>query len=86
MSELTHLTISQARAKLRGKEISAAEITEAYLSAIERANPVLNAYIVVTGDKARDMAKASDARLAKSEGGALEGIPLGIKDLSLIHI
>jgi hypothetical protein len=24
MSELTHLTISQARAKLRGKEISAA--------------------------------------------------------------
>ena len=81
MSELTHLTISQARARLRGKEITAAEITEAYLSAIERANPVLNAYIVVTGDKARDMAKASDARLAKGEGGALEGIPLGIKDL-----
>ncbi|MER8743842.1 aspartyl/glutamyl-tRNA amidotransferase subunit A [Mesorhizobium sp. M1004] len=81
MSELTHLTISQARAKLRAKEISAVEITEAYLGAIERANPVLNAYIVVTGDKARDMAKASDARLAKGEGGALEGIPLGIKDL-----
>ena len=81
MSELTHLTISQARAKLRGKEITAAEITEAYLSAIERANPVLNAYIVVTGDKARDMAKASDAKLAKGEGGSLEGIPLGIKDL-----
>jgi aspartyl-tRNA(Asn)/glutamyl-tRNA(Gln) amidotransferase subunit A len=27
------------------------------------------------------MAKASDAKLAKGEGGALEGIPLGIKDL-----
>ncbi|RUU01854.1 Asp-tRNA(Asn)/Glu-tRNA(Gln) amidotransferase subunit GatA, partial [Mesorhizobium sp. M7A.T.Ca.TU.009.01.3.2] len=81
MSDLTQLTISQARAKLRGKEITATEITEAYLGAIERANPALNAYVAVTGDKARDMAKASDARLVKGEGGALEGIPLGIKDL-----
>ncbi|TIN74307.1 MAG: aspartyl/glutamyl-tRNA amidotransferase subunit A, partial [Mesorhizobium sp.] len=81
MSDLTQLTISQARAKLRGKEITATEITEAYLGAIERANPALNAYVAVTGDKARYMAKASDARLVKGEGGALEGIPLGIKDL-----
>ncbi|RVD48065.1 Asp-tRNA(Asn)/Glu-tRNA(Gln) amidotransferase subunit GatA, partial [Mesorhizobium sp. M2D.F.Ca.ET.140.01.1.1] len=71
----------QARARLRGKEITAAELTETYLQAIERANPALNAYVAVTADKARDMAKASDARLAKGEGGALEGIPLGIKDL-----
>jgi aspartyl-tRNA(Asn)/glutamyl-tRNA(Gln) amidotransferase subunit A len=35
----------------------------------------------VTADKAREMAKASDDKLAKGEGGALEGIPLGIKDL-----
>ncbi|TIU58489.1 MAG: Asp-tRNA(Asn)/Glu-tRNA(Gln) amidotransferase subunit GatA, partial [Mesorhizobium sp.] len=81
MSDLTHLTISQARAKLRAKEITATEMTEAYLQAIERANPALNAYVVVTDDKARDMAKASDAKLAKGEGGSLEGIPLGIKDL-----
>jgi aspartyl-tRNA(Asn)/glutamyl-tRNA(Gln) amidotransferase subunit A len=81
MSDLTQLTISQARAKLRAKEITATEITEAYLSAIDRANPALNAYVVVTDEKARDMAKASDARLAIGEGGALEGIPLGIKDL-----
>ena len=32
--------------------------------------PKINAYVAVTGDKARDMAKASDARLAKGEGGA----------------
>ena len=70
MSDLTQLTISQARAKLRDKEITAAEITEAYLSAIDRANPALNAYVVVTDEKARDMAKASDVRLAKGEGGA----------------
>jgi aspartyl-tRNA(Asn)/glutamyl-tRNA(Gln) amidotransferase subunit A len=81
MSDLTKMTIADARKKLRGKEIKAAEITDAYLAAIERANPVLNAYIAVTPEKAREMAKASDAKLAKGEGGALEGIPLGIKDL-----
>ena len=81
MSDLTKLTIAEARKKLRAKEIKAAEITDAYLAAIERANPVLNAYVAVTPDKAREMARASDAKLAKGEGGALEGIPLGIKDL-----
>ena len=43
--------------------------------------PHLNAYVVVTADKALEMAKASDAKLAKGKGGKLEGAPLGIKDL-----
>jgi aspartyl-tRNA(Asn)/glutamyl-tRNA(Gln) amidotransferase subunit A len=37
--------------------------------------------VVETSEQAREMAKASDARIAKGEAGALEGIPLGIKDL-----
>jgi aspartyl-tRNA(Asn)/glutamyl-tRNA(Gln) amidotransferase subunit A len=77
---LTSLTIAEARKKLKAREISSAELTSAYLSNMERAR-VLNAYIVETPEKAHEMAKASDARLAKGEGGALEGIPLGIKDL-----
>jgi len=82
MTDLTTLTIAEARTKLKAKEIRAGELTDAYLSAIDRANPVLNAYVAVTHDKARDMAKASDARLEKGgDTGALEGIPLGIKDL-----
>ncbi|MFC5385557.1 Asp-tRNA(Asn)/Glu-tRNA(Gln) amidotransferase subunit GatA [Aquamicrobium segne] len=81
MTDLTRLTISQARTKLRAKEISAVELTDAYLDAIDGANGALNAYVAVTHDKARDMAKASDARLASGQGGALEGIPLGVKDL-----
>jgi aspartyl-tRNA(Asn)/glutamyl-tRNA(Gln) amidotransferase subunit A len=80
MNDLTSLTIATAREGLRRKEFSAVELTEAYITAIEKAR-ILNAYIVETPDKARAMAKASDARLAKGEGGALEGIPLGIKDL-----
>lgn len=81
MSDLTHLTIAEARKKLADREISAVELTDAYLGAIDAANDTFNAYVAVTHDKARDMAKASDARLAKGEAGALEGIPLGIKDL-----
>ncbi len=80
MNDLTSLTIAAAREGLRKKEFSAVELTEAYITAIEKAR-TLNAYIVETPDKARAMAKASDAKLAKGEGGALEGIPLGIKDL-----
>ncbi|QDZ02497.1 Asp-tRNA(Asn)/Glu-tRNA(Gln) amidotransferase subunit GatA [Nitratireductor mangrovi] len=81
MTDLTHLTIAEARDKLRGKEIKAAELTDAYLAAIDAANPQLNAYVTVTHDKARQMAATSDERLARGEAGALEGIPLGIKDL-----
>lgn len=81
MSELTSLTIAEARDKLRAKDITATELTEAYLSTIDAVNDQLNAYIKVTPEKARDMAKASDARLAAGKAGALEGIPLGIKDL-----
>jgi aspartyl-tRNA(Asn)/glutamyl-tRNA(Gln) amidotransferase subunit A len=77
---LTNLTISAARAKLKSRDISALELTEAYIAAIEKAK-ALNAYVAETPDQAREMAKASDVKLAKGEGGALEGIPLGIKDL-----
>lgn len=81
MSELTKLSISEAREKLTQKEVSSAELTESYIGAIEAANDSLNAYVALTFDQARSMAKASDERLASGSGGALEGIPLGIKDL-----
>jgi aspartyl-tRNA(Asn)/glutamyl-tRNA(Gln) amidotransferase subunit A len=81
MTELTKLTISAARDRLRAREFSALELTDAYLGAIDAANPALNAYVAVTHDKARAMAAASDERLGKGEAGALEGIPLGVKDL-----
>jgi aspartyl-tRNA(Asn)/glutamyl-tRNA(Gln) amidotransferase subunit A len=80
MTDLTSLSLAQARDLLRTRKISAAELTDAYIAALERAR-ALNAFVLETPDNARAMAKASDARLAKGEGGALEGIPLGIKDL-----
>lgn len=81
MTDLTALTIAEAREQLKAKAITATELTGAYIQAIENANEALNAYIVTTPEKALEMAKASDARLASGNAGALEGIPLGIKDL-----
>ncbi|EGF89820.1 glutamyl-tRNA and/or aspartyl-tRNA amidotransferase, A subunit [Asticcacaulis biprosthecium C19] len=81
MSNLTHLTLKDAVDGLKSKQFSSAELTDAFIGAIESANPALNAYVETTFDKARAQAAASDAKLAKGEGGRLEGAPLGIKDL-----
>lgn len=81
MTDLTQLTLSDAVDGLRAKTFSSQEITQAFLTQIEKSNETLNAYVVVTADRALDMAKASDAKLAKGQGGKLEGAPLGIKDL-----
>jgi len=80
MTDLTLLTLAQAREALRKKEFSATELAEAHLAAVERAR-ALNAFVMETPERARGMARASDERLAKGEGGPLEGLPLAIKDL-----
>jgi aspartyl-tRNA(Asn)/glutamyl-tRNA(Gln) amidotransferase subunit A len=80
VTSLTSLTIAEARDKLAKKEFTALELTEAHLAAMERAKD-LNAFIVTTPEIARDRAKASDVRIQSGKAGAMEGIPLGIKDL-----
>jgi aspartyl-tRNA(Asn)/glutamyl-tRNA(Gln) amidotransferase subunit A len=80
MTDLTSLTLAQARGALRRREFSASELAEAHIAAIEKAR-ALNAFVLETPDRARAMATEADARLAKGEGGPLAGLPLGIKDL-----
>jgi aspartyl-tRNA(Asn)/glutamyl-tRNA(Gln) amidotransferase subunit A len=80
MTTLTDLTIAAARKGLASRDFTARELAAAHLAAMER-HKDLNAYIVATPDQALAMAEASDVRLATGKAGALEGIPLGIKDL-----
>jgi len=80
MTDLTSLTLSEARDGLAKKSFTSLELTNAHLKAIEAAR-VLNAFVLETPDQARAMAKDADANIAKSEAGPLAGIPLGIKDL-----
>ncbi len=78
--ELTGLTLAAARDGLKARAFTATELTSSFVAAIEAAR-ALNAYVLETPEHALAMAKASDERLAKGQGGALEGLPLGIKDL-----
>ncbi|HEX3503597.1 MAG TPA: Asp-tRNA(Asn)/Glu-tRNA(Gln) amidotransferase subunit GatA [Xanthobacteraceae bacterium] len=80
MTDLVSLTLAQARDALRKKEFSSLDLVDAHLAAMVKAR-ALNAFVLETPERAHEMARASDARLAKGEGGVLEGLPLGIKDL-----
>ncbi|HEY6255008.1 MAG TPA: Asp-tRNA(Asn)/Glu-tRNA(Gln) amidotransferase subunit GatA [Xanthobacteraceae bacterium] len=80
MSDLTSLTLAQARDGLNRKSFSSTELTDAHLQAIERARG-LNAFVLETPDVARAMAKAADQRLGVGAARPLEGLPLGVKDL-----
>jgi aspartyl-tRNA(Asn)/glutamyl-tRNA(Gln) amidotransferase subunit A len=81
MTDLTRLTLAEARDGLAKKDFTASELTEAFLRAIEAANPALNAYVVTTPERAMEQARRSDERLARGKARRLEGLPLGIKDL-----
>ncbi len=80
MSDLTKLTIAEARERLRKGEVTSVELTEACLREIEGAG-ALNAFVHHTPDVAMEQARAADARLAEGDAPAMCGIPLGIKDL-----
>jgi aspartyl-tRNA(Asn)/glutamyl-tRNA(Gln) amidotransferase subunit A len=81
VTDLTRLSLAAARDGLKTRQFTSTELTGAYLAAVDKANPQLNAYVVVTAESAQAAAKASDAKLAAGQGGPLEGVPLGIKDL-----
>jgi aspartyl-tRNA(Asn)/glutamyl-tRNA(Gln) amidotransferase subunit A len=81
VTDLTKLTLAEARDALKAKKVSATELTKAFLGAIEKSNPAINAYVLVTAEHALKQAAASDKRLAKGEARPLEGLPIGNKDL-----
>ena len=66
---------------LQSKQISATELAQEYLAAIEAGNPAINAYITL--DKAATLAEAAaaDARIAAGHATALTGVPIAYKDI-----
>jgi aspartyl-tRNA(Asn)/glutamyl-tRNA(Gln) amidotransferase subunit A len=81
MSDLNKLTIAEARDALKKGDVTAVELTEACIGAIDAAG-ALNAFVHRTPEIALERAKAADARLkGGEEAPAMCGIPVGIKDL-----
>ena len=78
---LVRLTISELAPKIKSKEISPVELTEAALAQADRLQPVLNSFITLLHDQARQQAKEQEAALLRGDyHGPLHGIPIGIKD------
>ena len=66
---------------MRKQELSPVELVNWYLERIEKLNPVLNSYITVCADEAREQARKAEALLAnKAETGPLVGVPIALKD------
>ena len=78
---MINLTIVEALKKLKSREISATELTHAYLSRIEKYGDKLNCYITRTPERALADAAASDERIANGTARTLDGIPIAMKDL-----
>ncbi|HAL85117.1 MAG TPA: Asp-tRNA(Asn)/Glu-tRNA(Gln) amidotransferase GatCAB subunit A, partial [Rhodobiaceae bacterium] len=79
-TDLTTLTLTEARDGLRAKEFSSRELTQSFIDRVA-ASEKLNAYILTTPDGALEAADQSDARLGTDDARALEGLPIGVKDL-----
>src|SRR6201995_3339941 len=80
MTDLTSMTLAEAREGLAKKSFTSLELTDAHLKAMEAAR-ALNAFVLETPEQARDMARDADSKIGKGGAGPLAGIPLGIKDL-----
>ncbi|SLN46160.1 Asp-tRNA(Asn)/Glu-tRNA(Gln) amidotransferase subunit GatA [Roseisalinus antarcticus] len=77
---LNTLKIADARDALRKGDVTAVELTEACLAAIDGAS-ALNAFAHRTPEIAMERARAADQRIKAGDAPDLCGIPLGIKDL-----
>ena len=80
MSNLLSLTALQARNGLAKGDFTATELTKAYLAAADETSG-LNNYVAMAEERALEMASASDTAYANGTAGALEGLPIGVKDL-----
>ncbi|MBW4089705.1 MAG: amidase [Proteobacteria bacterium] len=81
-TELHFLSIAQAAGLIARRQLSPVELTDALLDRIAAIDPQLNAFLLVTADRARDQARAAEAEImAGRYRGPLHGIPIGLKDI-----
>lgn len=78
---MTQYTLKQASELLHSKKISATELAQEYLNAIDARNPAINGYITLDKDLTLAEAKAADERIAADNAGILTGVPIAYKDI-----
>jgi aspartyl-tRNA(Asn)/glutamyl-tRNA(Gln) amidotransferase subunit A len=81
-NDMLALDVAALSARLRAKEMSPVEVTEAYLGRIDALDSKLRAYITVTADVARSAAKAAEGEIQAGRWrGPMHGVPVALKDL-----
>jgi amidase len=81
MEELIYASATTLARRIRDRELSSEEITEAHLRRIETVNPRLNAVVQLAADEARAAARAADAALRLGQRiGPVHGVPFTVKD------
>ena len=82
--DLAFTSTTELRALIASGQVSPVEVTELYLSRIDRLDSRLNSYLTVTADHAIDSARRAEAAVARGGAlGPLHGVPISIKDLEL---
>jgi len=80
--DLSHASAADLAVRIRNRQLSPVEVVRSTLTRIERAQPVLNAFITVCSEEA--LAASRDAESAIIRGdllGPLHGVPFSVKDL-----
>ncbi|MBI4184504.1 MAG: amidase [Proteobacteria bacterium] len=81
-AELHYLTVAEAARLIAVRKLSPVELTRAFLARIEALNGKLDAFLLVTAERALAVAKAAEAEIARGRcRGALDGIPVALKDI-----
>ena len=79
---LHYRSITQLASMLRSGETTPTALTEHFLARIEKLNGPLNAFNLVTADRAMAEAKSAEVLLAAGRDlGPLHGVPYGVKDI-----
>lgn len=73
MADLTHRTVAEQRHLLDTRQVTPLELVDAALERIEHVQPLVNCFVEVWSDEARDRARSPLA-------GPLAGVPVAIKD------
>ena len=80
--ELAFLTIAEAALLIERKQLSPVELTTALIRRTETLDRQLDAYLLLTADRAVDQARQAEREIIAGQyRGPMHGIPFGLKDI-----
>jgi amidase len=80
--DLVLMSATDQAALIRERRLSPVELVELYLARIERLNPTLNCFVLVTGDEALEQAEVAEETVTRGvELPPFHGVPISIKDI-----